>query len=438
MAVPIFPKLTLLICIFVAVGASAAQDIDPDDVVPSSVDLFPDPGDSLFGDSVDLNTGRVSIRHVDISLPGNSDLPVEVSRIASSSKLNSADFSGWSLDLPSLSASSLDTLYFSMLCDPDRADSLIATPNIIIPGGQLSDYVHYSQYWSGLKLHIPGEGDQIVLRNSSSSAYPGRFITTKNWTLDCYSPDSRSMVATSPEGTQYLFNIFRDFKSDKYSINVSFEGFNTTYIPVENVLFPSRVTDLSGNFVEYYYDAPVQRNDIPADSNSGLREISSSDGREISLIRNNEGKVESISSNDRSWRYFYDSDGGHLSQVELPDGSNWEISSVFALTRSTYLGDPGTEWGDVVVKHPSGATLQMSFETIYVGRNTTTNGAAVGGSTHPSIAMMTKEISGPGFSNQNYTYWYDQTMGQTKNDPGEHDRKVTSVTLPDGSREKWT
>jgi hypothetical protein len=34
----------------------------------------------LLGDQVDLNTGTLSFEHVDVSLPGNSNLPVEVRR----------------------------------------------------------------------------------------------------------------------------------------------------------------------------------------------------------------------------------------------------------------------------------------------------------------------------------------------------------------------
>lgn len=58
----------------------------------------------LFGETIDLNTGAVSFQQTDVSLPGNSSLPVEVRRIfrgASYAHHTSLNFGDWQLAIPS-------------------------------------------------------------------------------------------------------------------------------------------------------------------------------------------------------------------------------------------------------------------------------------------------------------------------------------------------
>lgn len=57
---------------------------------------------SLLGDNIDLHTGRLSFEHVDVSIPGNSKLPVEIRRRLNPSQWRGHEFHDWQLAVPSI------------------------------------------------------------------------------------------------------------------------------------------------------------------------------------------------------------------------------------------------------------------------------------------------------------------------------------------------
>ncbi len=61
-------------------------------------------GTDLFGDQVNTYTGSLSFRHVDISLPGNDALPMQLGRRFGVGKggLMNGHFGDWDIDLPSI------------------------------------------------------------------------------------------------------------------------------------------------------------------------------------------------------------------------------------------------------------------------------------------------------------------------------------------------
>ena len=59
--------------------------------------------DGLLDDKIDFSTGRLSFETVDVSLPGNSALPVEIRRRRNPSQAFYNEFADWQLAVPSIS-----------------------------------------------------------------------------------------------------------------------------------------------------------------------------------------------------------------------------------------------------------------------------------------------------------------------------------------------
>lgn len=61
---------------------------------------------ALFGETIDLNTGSLSLQQVDISIPGNFNIPVEFRRIykgGSYSFYSNLNLGEWNIAIPSIS-----------------------------------------------------------------------------------------------------------------------------------------------------------------------------------------------------------------------------------------------------------------------------------------------------------------------------------------------
>ena len=105
-------------CINVSVSvASASQGNDVQNMVELALSrmkvneqITPETT-GLFGDRVDLNTGSISFQNVDVSLVGNSRIPVEIRRTYRGSRNNRGNNSGfgdWTLDIPSITTTMLE------------------------------------------------------------------------------------------------------------------------------------------------------------------------------------------------------------------------------------------------------------------------------------------------------------------------------------------
>ena len=69
--------------------------------------------DTLLGDSIDLQSGRLSFEQVDVSLPGNFSLPVEIRRRLNPSQMQSGEFMDWQLAIPTISTKILDDEWYA-------------------------------------------------------------------------------------------------------------------------------------------------------------------------------------------------------------------------------------------------------------------------------------------------------------------------------------
>lgn len=178
--------------------------------------------DSVFGDSVDLYTGSTTFQATDVSLPGNSALPVVVGRqlVVEDRTFdpgNLGGFGDWDIDVPWISGTfvAADGWTLATLGNPNDRCSIPAAPDTYYtPAG---GNVWLADVWSGNSLHIPGAGNQQLLVNNqakspayaSHATYP--WVTKGGWKLRCVASladnyPGEGFVAVSPSGVSYTFN----------------------------------------------------------------------------------------------------------------------------------------------------------------------------------------------------------------------------------------
>jgi hypothetical protein len=127
--------------------------------------------DGLLDDKIDFSTGRLSFETVDVSLPGNSALPVEIRRRRNPSQANYNEFADWQLAVPSISTKITWTdvakgfRWGKTRCSASLVSSIpnsTFTPGgaPVIPGQQPVLPKHYSD---GVLLDVPGASSSHLL-----------------------------------------------------------------------------------------------------------------------------------------------------------------------------------------------------------------------------------------------------------------------------------
>ena len=178
---------------------------------------------SLFGDQVSLYNGGLSFTQTDVSLPGNNALEVRIGRHlpTGAQRVGKGAFGNWDLDIPHLKGvfSHYDGWnvghYYG---SPDRfkrcsrfdapADGATQTGQAIV-----SNF----EFWFGNHLHVPGSGEQELLRRESvnpapadGNSYP--VVTKGGWAFRCIAGPlprgqvGEGFVGVAPDGTQYRFD----------------------------------------------------------------------------------------------------------------------------------------------------------------------------------------------------------------------------------------
>ncbi|MCL6710600.1 RHS repeat protein [Pseudomonas sp. R2.Fl] len=327
---------------------------------------------NLFGEYVNDYSGATSFTHVDVSLPGNNALPVQVGRTFSVEEkygLNSlGGFGDWDVDVPYLMGTftAVSGWAVAVHTSPDRYKRC-SIPTI----PYIENYnFNAHEIWNGYQLHVPGGENGELIKANYSDSYPEPtdgltypWITQSQSRLRCLGQTKNgypgeAFVLVTSAGLTYYFD---------WGVEVAIRGIgkesSRTIARKRVYLLASRVEDRAGNWVAYNY------------SGAKLMSITASDGRQITLAYSGNA-VSSVSSPAGSWSYQYDG-AGNLSKVTQPDGSNW----LFAFTGSLKLAPPEPlppldSWGpptceeqlpgesiyEYRVTHPSGATAKFNFE----------------------------------------------------------------------------
>jgi len=417
--------------------------------------------DDLFGDNISLYDGTVTFTATDVSLAGNSSLPVSIGRryIVDDPGQN-LPFSDWELDVPFLSG--------TFGGDPESINAGYWTPSARCSAGAepptitIWNYLHTQlidfwsmDYWDGNRLSLPSGGGGELLRpvNDSRRQYPqdGQaypFTTKDGWHFSCLGvlqsgQPGEGFVGHAPDGTRYYF----DWMVVRAAAPAHKQDYSVTTHAVLSrnkvLLYPSQIVDRFGNWVRYEW------------RENQLVRIYANDGRQISLTYDGKGRISAVSAGTRQWNYGYGANG-LLSTVTVPDGNQWVYTFNSFPIQYKYpivQGEPWTNYQTqyqictrlnkfiiedkvLTVAHPSGAHGEFVFRPQRHGRagvpldceeNGEDGTMREGWNRIPvykdahSIAI--KRISGGGLETRSWTYEYTGLGGR-------HDRDTTAAGMP--------
>lgn len=358
-------------------------------------------GSELFGDETSLYNGATEFSVVDVNLPGNSGLPVQVRRrLKIDSKKTGIPFGGfgaWDLDVPHLVGNfdgSMLNRWNRNAFRPQTWGVRCSDPFEPVVGGNLE----LKEVWNGFHMHIPGRGSQEVLRLpsavDSNDEDSGVDINPTNGTylwstrdetrLRCVPMQNyvgEGFVAVDTSGTEYTFDIAIERSQGAIRRNIpNFGEARVNRLAI--YLVASKVRDRHGNTVNYVYSSDGRLIEI----NAGEGEANSNDRRRIFLDYNGTGAAATIrrvrtdaGSEARTWLYHYHggtlgnpSAGAPLHRVVLPDLSEWTYSHSGNLV-PTYtseddaygpdcpITEPTPSQFTLTIKHPAGAVGEFIF-----------------------------------------------------------------------------
>jgi len=294
----------------------------------------------LFGDKIDPSSGSIAFEQTDISIPGNSSLPVAITRTLSDPDSwfrETRDFENWSLAIPHVRSTyitnSLGNSRNSYWATGDACTKPLNSNPTFSTTSEGNTYIaNKDAYWNGDTVSIPGHGSAKFTEKSGSN----KRYNNRNWNVDCIvNPDgSDGFKITIDNGSTYYFTKKRVVQGIKpYNLvpaistapctnNCPMEAVGPTNSPdgaqyIQNFVFmlATRVEDRFGNWVSYSYDAGGK-----------LNKISSNDSRIIDIYYTG-NRVSSITAQGKTWRYAYDDVYGvglnTLNTVTRPDNKQW-------------------------------------------------------------------------------------------------------------------
>ncbi|MEM9740411.1 MAG: hypothetical protein AAF829_11125 [Pseudomonadota bacterium] len=335
-------------------------------------------GDDIMGDAIDPHTGSIVFTHTDVSIPGNRQLQVALTRRLSQGFLYhhtvDAEFGNWELVVPRIKVTTIPDW------DGDRCSDTFQQnfPNQGTGSGSSYVSITRDQYSEGVIMDIPGYSGQPLLENPNGAHWPSSatHVTTQNFYLYCgaASDGGEGFVAKAPNGDTYRF--------DKYIVHKA-PPLNFSNGPGGNrsiqMLAATQVTDIHGNWVRYDYDGSGR-----------LTRIYANDGREIDIIYQGSALlIDEVRANGRTWKYGYQQSNYRfkewqrpppwqqipqqaLDTVELPDGRSWSFGLDSLISEPAPAEDCPEANFSVSLVHPSGMTgnfVLQELEHRYVYAN---------------------------------------------------------------------
>ncbi|HQR71316.1 MAG TPA: RHS repeat-associated core domain-containing protein [Burkholderiaceae bacterium] len=258
-----------------------------------------------FSEYIDPFTGKLQLHYVDLVLPGNGGLDLEVHRSYTNIEYTQREVGdatllgartpwgmGWTMHFGRVMRSS------SSACA--RGSMTATTDNPI--------------------LELPDGRHELLFDAWTLNSSGPQYLTASRWKADCATDGSLGLVVTSPEGVRYDMTV-RELRP---------MGTYTEYS-----WYVSKITDRNGNTISFTYTTnPVNY--------LLLKSISTSDGRSLTFTYTDESnelaRLTSISTPGRTWTYSYTAVTGlpyryFLTQVTRPAGGSWKYA---------YNGDLGT------------------------------------------------------------------------------------------------
>ena len=302
--------------------------------------------DQETGDSYDPASGAVTFAVKDISIPGNSSIPVELSRWIPSDDLRTFSLGGgWYWDIPVIKANYMDVNPYintggmgTVMISPDgwyggKNCSQTFSKQVLVSNNESSHFVESWFYWEGKQLHIPGKTTEKFLEANETTPYVSNVQVTKSnyKVIECIQLENNQegFVVKGPDGTTYTFGKVKAYYTGAIP--------PTMYSPLTTftkLVMITEIKDRFGNTVTYEYNGPE----------SSLSAIVGSDGRRIDItykVYSYKGTLNYIpdfaEANGKRWTYEY---SNHipdfnfptesrriLAKVILPDDSYWSYSN---------------------------------------------------------------------------------------------------------------
>ena len=361
-------------------------------------------GPDLFGDQISLSNGGLSFTATDVSIPGNSSLPMALTR-----RYQVKDWrhrpkaqgmlKDWDLDLPNVSATFATEWVGQHFSTGVITSGRCSTPNRP-PLPTSYEGLAWEDFWHGVQINIPGVTSGELLRQKAggttpSSGGPYLWMTNDQVHVSClptikngtgaYGNGDEGFLAITPDGTKYWFDWMArtdepPLKRGSFVTMHSRPGpmYWTQVLPIYRYsLYATRIEDRFGNVVELTYSNTW---DKPARLTS-IRDASGGEGRQISIDYTGDA-ISSVNDGTRTWNYSYGTTGsgrGTLTKVQqsTPDNLNSNVWAInFAEFTNAEIIYPEANTGDArncfMLQDPSNYSL-----------------APVGTITHPSGAVGT-------------------------------------------------
>ncbi len=419
----------------------------------------------LFGENISLYNGGTDFKVVDIALPGNNALPVQLIRRIDiqvqpqsglSSDIRLGSVGNWHVDVPYISATYPNTPVY-----PGWQNQRCTFGNE--PDSMLG-YFHRPEVWVSPSVHLPDRGNQILLYYFDGPSVFS-WSTAQRDMFDCIPMKSglsgEGFRMTTTEGLVYHFNVgtTRTASAIRKAVPKLLGGWINEVMPrVHYYLLASKVEDRFGNTVQFQYNA----NGYPT-------RIWSSDGREI-VLSYIDGRLSSAMADGRIWQYQYHSTGD-LAAVVLPDASQWQYQYAGTLLpRAGPSENPG-QWAwcwhpdlprsysyTITATHPGGTQGLFTFLNKRHFRNgvhatecmETWENPLIPSYTlwtpdyYDMLTITTKQLSGPGMPATTWAYDYSEVgdgLWGTHTEPASYpcttctQYKTIVVTEPDGTEQ---
>jgi hypothetical protein len=323
-------------------------------------DFYAEPGRSPFRDSlyenvtetIDTFTGNLSLSYVDLRIPGNGGLDIEVRRNYNANTVHVPQFqvpknlvlanrtpfgTGW-------------TMHFGRVLkvfDQERGWTQGCADN----GNAGTNY-----QLDNAVLELPDGSTQTLFPNASSFGGPN-LVTKNNWVAYCRADTSIDVV--SPEGSKYTMT---------KQLSGGVEGGGSTV--TMHAWYPTRITDRNGNYITIQYletgSVSTGKEALPQ-TIVGYHPNGTLDGRSVTFTyaQTTSGdtiRLASVSANGQTVNYFFSTFSGSsrdykLDRVTLPTGLEWKY---------TYHSYADQRAGDKLlsrVTYPFDATVSYTYDS---------------------------------------------------------------------------
>jgi RHS repeat-associated protein len=372
-------------------------------------------GTDLFGDKVNLYRGTLEFVQTDVSLEGNNQLPVAVTRrLVTGGHGNwwQGLFREWDLEIPHMhgtfsTGNGWVKKISATVNSNQRCTNFGAPPDVYYTPTSSIRY-RAKEFWHGNMMSIPGAGTQEVLlrdpatnTNVPTDGQATPLVTTGLWSIRCLptlasttastptNDQGEGFLAIAPNGTKYRFDWLVRRGTDSLSRVVNIAGAHFTLSRSEVWILPTLITDRFGNTVTYTYDTTDKWK---------LLNIQSSDGRTLTFTYEpGTHFVQTVTDGMRTWTYGYALtpypygwSGGwtNLATVTLPDGSAWNFSGMAQPNGYQAATNNGLIWMDM--EYPEDTVDSVHPTTCDMGAYATNGLAsppATGTMVHPSGAV---------------------------------------------------